>query len=108
MVSVRGKGVLFLLVLGMGCVILLCHPLGLPYNYANQIHNTDKYKHLKLATDVSIIAIFTNLDASVNVDHSTNVGEVVYTLMNGNDTRSIEIETSGSGIYGLNPSNDRK
>ena len=31
-VSVR-KGFLILLVLGMGCVILLCHSLGLPYNY---------------------------------------------------------------------------
>ena len=31
-VSVR-MGFLFLLVLGMGCVILLLHPLGLPYNY---------------------------------------------------------------------------
>ena len=31
-VSVRG-GLFLLLVLGMGCVILLWHPLGLPYNY---------------------------------------------------------------------------
>ena len=27
------RGLIFLLVLGMGCVILLCHSLGLPYNY---------------------------------------------------------------------------
>ena len=32
-VSVR-KGFLFLSVLGMGCVILLWHSLGLPYNYS--------------------------------------------------------------------------
>ena len=31
-VSVR-RGFLFLMVLGMGCVILLWHSLGLPYNY---------------------------------------------------------------------------
>ena len=31
-VSVR-TGFLFLLVLGMGCVILLWHSLGLPFNY---------------------------------------------------------------------------
>ena len=31
-VSVR-RGFLFLLVLVMGCVILLCYSLGLPYNY---------------------------------------------------------------------------
>ena len=32
LVSVR-RGFLFLLVLGMGCVILLWHSLGLTYNY---------------------------------------------------------------------------
>ena len=32
MVSVR-RGFLFLLVLGIGCVILLWHSMGLPYNY---------------------------------------------------------------------------
>ena len=32
MVSVRG-GLLFLLVLGVGCVVLLWHTLSLPYNY---------------------------------------------------------------------------
>ena len=42
-------------------------------------HNTVKYKYINFATDVSVIATFTNLDASVNVDHSTNVGEL-YTL----------------------------
>ena len=31
-VSVR-RGILSLLVLGIGCVILSWHPLGLPYNY---------------------------------------------------------------------------
>ena len=31
-VSIR-RGFLFLLVLGMGCVILLWYSLGLPYNY---------------------------------------------------------------------------
>ena len=31
-VSVQ-RGILFLLVLGIGCVILLWHSLGLPYNY---------------------------------------------------------------------------
>ena len=31
-VSVK-LGFLFILVLWMGCVILLCHSLGLPYNY---------------------------------------------------------------------------
>ena len=45
---------------------------------------------------------------NVNVDHSTNVGAVIFTLINGNDARSIEMETSGSGNYGLNPINDRK
>ena len=28
------RGCLFLLVLGIGCVILLCHSLDLPYNYS--------------------------------------------------------------------------
>ena len=53
-----------------------------------------------------ISASFTNLDVEVNVDHSTNIGDVVYALMNGNDNRSIEMETSS--MYGLNPENDRK
>ena len=35
MVSVQ-RGVLFLLVLGKGCVILLWHSLGLPYNYIDE------------------------------------------------------------------------
>ena len=54
----------------------------------------------------ALSANFTNLDLEVNVDHSTNIGEVVYTLMNGNDSRSIEMDTSNT--YGLNPENDRK
>ena len=41
-----------------------------------------------------IIASFTKLDVNVNVDHSTNIGEVVYTLMNGNDTRRTEIDAT--------------
>ena len=57
---------------------------------------------------LSVLASFTNLDASVNVDHSTNIGQVVFTLVNGNDDRSIVMETPTSGTYGLNPSNDRK
>ena len=40
------------------------------------------------------------------MDHSTNIGEVIYTLENGNDAGSIEMEASST--YGLNPSNDRK
>ena len=32
-VSVR-RGFIFLLVLGIGCIILLWHSLGLPYNYS--------------------------------------------------------------------------
>ena len=35
-VSVR-RGLLFLLVLGIGCVILLWHSLFLPYNYSSYI-----------------------------------------------------------------------
>ena len=39
-VSVR-RGFLFLLVVGMGCVILLWHSLGLPYNYFSTISTYD-------------------------------------------------------------------
>ena len=67
-----------------------------------------KYKHLNFSTDVSVKATFINLGETVNVDHSTNVGEVVYTLMNGDADRSIEMESSVHSTYGLNPSNDRK
>ena len=55
-----------------------------------------------------ILASFTNLDVDVSVDHSTNIGAVIYTLMNGNDARGIEMDTSTSGSYGLNPANDRE
>ena len=57
-------------------------------------------------TNAIIAARFTNLDVHVNVDHSTNIGGVIYTLMNGNDGRRIEMEFSF--YYGLNPMDDRK
>ena len=42
------------------------------------------------------------------MDHSTNLGEVIYTLKNGNDVRSIVMENSLSGLYGLYLINDCK
>ena len=57
-------------------------------------------------TNASIIARFTNLDVHINVDHSTSIDEVIYTLMKGNDGRRIEMESSF--YYGLNPMDDRK
>ena len=42
------RGVLFLSVLGMGCVIVLFHSLNLPYNdFVEHIHRLEGFKKLK-------------------------------------------------------------
>ena len=52
-------------------------------------------------------APFTNMGAFVQVDRSTSVGELLYTIENQNDPVNITM-TTASPYVELNPSNDRK
>ena len=47
------------------------------------------------------------MGANVQVDRSTSVGELLYTIENQNDPVNIAM-TSASQYVELNPSNDRK
>ena len=47
------------------------------------------------------------MGATVQVDRSTNVGELLYTIENQNEPVNINM-TSASQYVELNPSNDRK
>ena len=52
-------------------------------------------------------APFANLGAFVQLDRSTSVGELVYTIENHNDPVNINMATASPYVE-LNPSNDRK
>ena len=61
---------------------------------------------LLISFKYSFVANFDDFEMPVIVDYSTNVGEVVYTLINQNDPVDVEIEDNP--YFELNPSNDRK